>query len=573
MRYFYQNYFCLKKIVFLLVAFVGCHSAISQQLHLELTSAVEKERAIIDSIGYIKIHPNAKSITSEVNSLSDKLKKSGWLATEITENTKTNDSTFRYIFSLGKQIKSIRIFIGKNPDAKSIAFRDTKTDTIKLPFSQAESFMNNTLALLENKGYSLAKLKLVDLKQSGQTLYADLDIDIGKPRQVNDIVINGYDKFPEGHKKQIKRLYRNKTFNKQTLEKISADFEKFRFVTQTKYPEILFSKDTTRVFVYLEKTKANRFDGFIGFSNDDDESGKSKIRFNGYLDLLLVNFLNTGEQFTLYWKSDGKKQTTFNAGIELPYIFRSPLGLKANLNIFKQDSTYQNTKTGIALGYFFNYNTRAYLGYESTQSSDIQNQNTSTISDYKNSFVTTSLEYTDYKPDDYLFPEKTRAILRFGLGSRQSKLQSDGQFFADVTLSHNIYLNEKNSINLKSQNFYLNSNNYIVSELYRFGGINSIRGFNENSLQANLLTSLLTEYRYVFAPGLYLHTIADYGFYRDETAVDSDAKSGNLLGLGFGFGLLTKNGLFNLVYANGSSNGQPIKLSNSIVHISFKASF
>src|SRR5690606_16642833 len=123
-------------------------------------------------------------------------------------------------------------------------------------------------------------------------------------------------------------------------------------------------------------------DGFIGFSNNDDDSGKSSINFNGYLDLLLVNFLNTGEELTLYWKSDGNDQKTFNAAIELPYIFRSPFGLKASLNIFKQDSTFQNTKTALGLGYFFNYNTRLYLGYEATESSDIQNTNTTSISDY-----------------------------------------------------------------------------------------------------------------------------------------------------------------------------------------------
>lgn len=559
--------------MFLVVAFCGCQCALAQQFRLDITSVLEKERTIIDSVGYIKIHPNLKSASSEAASLSEKLKKAGWLATEITGNTRPNDTTFGYVFSLGKQTKSIHIYIGKNPDEKNIAFPAAETDTITLPFAQAETFLNATLGRLENKGYSLAKLKLTALKQTGSTMHADLEISIGQPRRVNDIVINGYDKFPEGHKRQIRRLYRNKVFNKRTLANISADFEKFRFVSQTKYPEILFTRDTTKIYVYLEKAKANRFDGFIGFSNDDDDSGKSKIRFNGYVDLLLVNFLNTGEEFTLYWKSDGKKQTTFNAGIELPYIFKSPLGLKASLNIFKQDSTYQNTKTAIALGYFFNYNTRVYLGYESTQSSDIQNQNSAAISDFENSFATSSLEYTNFKADDFLFPEKTRAVLRLGVGSRQSKLQSDGQFYADVSVSQNIYLNQKNIFNIKSQNFYLDSNNYIISELYRFGGINSIRGFNENSLQANLLTSLLTEYRYVFAPGLYLHTIADYGYYRDETRNDSDGKNGNLLGLGFGFGLLTKNGLFNLVYANGTVDNQPIKLSNSIVHISFKANF
>ena len=121
----------------------------------------------------------------------------------------------------------------------------------------------------------------------------------------------------------------------------------------------------------------------------------------------------------------------------------------------------------------------------------------------------------------------------------------------------------------QSQNYLLNSENYIANELYRFGGINSIRGFNENSLQGNLFTSLLTEYRYVLSPGMYVHSIIDYGYYQDQTTALNDS----LIGLGFGFGLLTKNGLFNLIYANGSTNDQAIKLANSIVHISFKSSF
>jgi len=130
-------------------------------------------------------------------------------------------------------------------------------------------------------------------------------------------------------------------------------------------------------------------------------------------------------------------------------------------------------------------------------------------------------------------------------------------------------LNAKNIIHIKTQNYYLKSEAYIVNELHRFGGINSIRGFNENSLQGNLFSSILTEYRYVLTSGMYLHSIIDYGYFQDQTTDLSDS----LLGLGFGFGLLTKNGLFNLVYANGSTGNQEIKLSNSIVHISFKTSF
>ncbi|WP_286707468.1 hypothetical protein [Flavobacterium sp. 38-13] len=536
-----------------------------QKLHLKITSDSQSDLKTIDSIGYSKKHSNAKSIVEEANSLSEKLKRFGFLENEIQENKKQDDSTFLFKFRLGQRTRFIHIYLGKNSELRKLGIVESPGDTLKLPLGETENFLNTTLNSLERKGYSLARLQLINLKKQKNILLADLNFQTEKQRQVNDIVINGYEKFPEGHKKEIRRRYRNKVFNQQNLKNIHEDFNQFQFVTQTKYPEILFMNDTTKVYVYLEKSKPNRFDGFIGFGNDD----KGDLKINGYLDLLLVNSLNVGERFNLYWKSDGNDQKTFNANIELPYIFKSPLGIKAQLNIFKQDSTFQNTQTAIDLGYYFNYNTRLYVGYQSTESNDIQNLNSSTLKDFDNAFITSNFEYTRFKNDDFLFPDKTLLNIKAGVGSRNSEASKNSQFFTNVDLRHNLYLNDKNIIALRSQNFLLQSDSYITNELFRFGGINSIRGFNENSLQANLYSSILTEYRYVLAPTIYIHSIIDFGYYQDKTT-DND---GNLLGLGFGFGLLTKNGLFNIVYANGSTGNQQIKLSNSIVHISFKAKF
>lgn len=536
-----------------------------QKLHLKITADSQSDLKTIDSIGYVKNHSNAKSIVDEANSFSEKLKRFGFLENEILENKKQNDSTFLFKFQLGQKTKSIHIYIGRNSELQKLGILENTEDTLKLAFSETETFFTTTLNTLERRGYSLAKLQLVNLKKQKGILLADLSFETEKLRQVNDIVINGYDKFPEGHKKEIKRRYRNKVFNQESLKNIHNDFNQFQFITQTKYPEILFMNDTTKVYVYVEKSKPNRFDGFIGFGNDDN----GDLKVNGYLDLLLVNSLNVGERFNLYWKSDGNDQKTFNVNIELPYIFRSPLGIKAQLNIFKQDSTFQNTQTAIDLGYYFNYNTRLYVGYQSTESNDIQNLNSSTITDFDNSFFTSNFEFTKFRNEDFLFPDKTLINIKGGIGKRNSEASKNNQFFTNIDLRHNFYLNNKNIVAIRSQNFLLQSDSYITNELFRFGGINSIRGFNENSLQANLFSSILTEYRYVLAPTIYVHSIIDFGYYQDKTT-DND---GNLLGLGFGFGLLTKNGLFNIAYANGSTGNQQIKLSNSIVHISFKARF
>lgn len=529
---------------------------------MKITSDKENETKTIDSIGYKTKHSSVKNIIDENVLFAKKLTQLGFYDFRELESKKENDSVFSFKFSIGNQTKSIHIYIGKENEFSEL-FPDE--NPIQIPVAESEAFLNSIIKKLETKGYSTSKVSLENIESENNFIKANLKIDTGKKRQVNNIVINGVDKFSESHKKNLIRLYKNKVFNQQTLEKLHNDIEKYRFVKQTKYPEILFTQDSTKIYVYLEKAKANTFDGYIGFTNDEQD----KVVFSGYVDLILNNVLNSGEKLSLFWKSDGQEQRTFNLGAEIPYIFKSPFGIKANLNIFKQDSTFQNTRTALDLGYYFNYTTRAYVGYQSNESSDIQNANTISLSDFESTFYTTGFEYTNFKIDDFLFPEKTYFEIKFGTGKRESNIENTNQFFGNLLFRHNFYLNDKNIINIKSQNFYLQSTNYLVNELFRFGGINSIRGFNENSLQGNLLTSILTEYRYVLSPSLYAHSIIDYGYFKDNTSNISDT----LLGLGFGIGLQTKNGLFNLVYANGSTKEQTAKLSNSIVHISLKANF
>ncbi|MBY0487718.1 MAG: hypothetical protein K2P85_11105 [Flavobacteriaceae bacterium] len=545
--------------------FFFCLNGFGQNLHLKIIGENETQNKTIDSIGFTKLLSTTKAVGDEVSLFENKLLKNGFIDKNLLDTKKENDSTFLYKYNLGVKTNFIHIYIGRNLDGENWNLYEIKNDSLKLPFSESEAFLNMTLKKLEARGFAMAKVKLINIQNKNGYITAELSITSDKKRQLNDIVINGYDKFPEGHKKNLKRLYKKRIFNQENLEKLYKAISQYRFVKQTKYPEILFMKDSTKVFVYLDKVRSNTFDGLIGFSNDENK----KVIFNGYLDLTLNNALNTGEKIALYWKSNGKDQKTFNLGVEIPYVFKSPVGLKAQLNIFKQDSTFQNTQTAIDLGYYFNYNTRLYLGYQSAESSDIKNVNTATLSDFKNSFITSTFENTDYKTDDFLFPEKSNYVIKIGTGKRNSKFQNNNQFFGSLNLKHNFYLNNKNVVNIKNQNFYLQSEEYIINELHRFGGINSIRGFNENSLQANIFSSILTEYRYVLSSNIYIHSIIDYAYYQDKT---TDSK-GNLLGLGFGFGLLTKNGLFNLIYANGSTKDQAIKLSNSIVHISLKANF
>jgi hypothetical protein len=568
----------VKTKILLVAIFLFSLASRAQDFHLKIIGSTTAETKTIDSIDYISKHQNAKFIIEEINQLSKKLSQNGFIENQITETIKTNDSSYLSKIALGNRIKNIHIYIGIKNNTSSLNLFDEKKDTLILPYTQIEPFLKQTTKKLEQNGYAFAKLKLINIQKKNQILYADLELATGNKRQLNEIVIKYANErqknlFPKGALRQINKKYTKKTFNQESIKEIHDEFEKFSFINQVKYPEILFTKDTTKVYVYLAKRKTNTFDGYLGFNNTENK----KTTINGYLNVTLQNALRSGEQLSIYWKNDGNDQKIFNAKIDLPYLFNSPVGLKALINIFKQDSTFQNTKTEINLGYLITINKRFYIGYQSTESSNIQNSINSKLSDYNNSFLTTNFEYTKSDYTNKISPIKSYLELNFGTGKKttteNANAKTEKQYLANFNIMNNFYFDKKNYINIKSQNYFLKSNSYLTNELFRFGGINSIRGFSENSLQANFMTSIITEYRYLISPTLQLNTILDYCYYKDPTSILEKNKINKLISLGLGITVDTKNGILKLAAANGSSRNQEIKFYNTFVSISYNVKF
>ncbi|WP_243636388.1 hypothetical protein [Flavobacterium aquariorum] len=564
------------KSTILILLFLFTHmTSTSQTLQLKIIGKTKIETSIIDSIGYATKHQNTKQLIEEINSTRKKLSEVGYIENKILEEKKENDSSYTTIISLENKTKNIHIYIGIKKTSFIPNYFIINQDSIILPYSQTESFLKHTTQNLEQNGYAFTKVKLINIQKKKQNLYADLSITTGNRRTINTIEIkytNQQQKnlLPKGAEKQINKKYKNTIFSQKTIEQLHDDFEKFGFINQIKYPEILFTKDTTKVFVYLEKRKANIFDGYLGFNNTENK----KIQFNGYLDLTLVNTLRNGEELSIYWKNDANNQKIFNANLTAPYLFKSQIGLKAQLNIFKQDSIFQNTKTTIQLGYSIDYNRRFYFGYESTESSDIQNSNNQNLSDFKNLFYTSTIDFKKNSTKNNLFPIKSLLNITIGTGNRNTTTNpSLKQNFVNFNIMNNFYINEKNIISVKNQNYYLKSHNYLTNELFRFGGINTIRGFAENSLQANLIISLMTEYRYLVSQTFYFNSILDYCYYEDPTITIGENKNEKLLGIGIGLGVQTTNGLLKFAITNGKTKTTELKFYNTNITLSYNVKF
>ena len=546
------------------------YSVGSQNIELRLMGTNNEETRILDSLGYKKYHKTFVSLNDELDKTTSKLNTSGYLQHLLLNFKKTNDSLYQATYQLNSRVKLIRV---ADPDnliptktAKSFSVIEYPA-FVDIPVSQLESLLKKINSDMADKGQPFSTLQLTNFKAvNDSVLSASLSTSRSKLRTIDKIVLKGYEAFPKSYIKRNLKLKAGQQFNLTEIQRKSRRLKNIRFAKEIKSPEVLFTNDSTILYIYVEKVKQNIFDGFLGFGTNETSN---KLELDGYLNLSLNNNLNYGESFELFYKSDENEQKTFDASLSMPYLFGTPVGVSVHLNIFKRDSSFINTGQHLKLNYQFSSLIEASIGFNTTSSSNLLDITTSQIEDYQSNFYMAGLNYKDRDADNRMFPIKNQLQLITNFGSRSTDDFEDDQIHLILNASTIFNLNDRNSIYTRVTANYLDSENYLENELPRFGGINSIRGFEENSLLANTYGVLNTEYRYLVNSNLYVHSVIDAAYFENEL---SDQKN-KLFGFGFGFGLLTNAGLLKLTYATAKTENQKIQLNDSKVHLSLVAIF
>jgi outer membrane protein assembly factor BamA len=559
---------CLKQFYFILFLILS-NQIIGQSISLKIKGENNAETSIIDSIGYRKSFDNYLNLQTEVYNIKDKLTRLGYIDTTIKNITKQNDSVFNAQLNIGEKINTIRIYYSQEFDAELLNFinHNKGVDFFDIEISQLESSLNLLNQKIAEQGDPFSTLQLKELTKANKNIIAaQLQIIKNQKRRIDKIIIKGYEKFPQSYVKRFMKLRVGKSFNLNNIKEKVELLENVRFANKVKDPEVLFTQDSTTLYLYLEKTRTNNFDGFLGFGTNENTN---KIEFDGYLDLRLVNNLNFGETLNLFYKSDEIDQQTIRIDADLPYLFKSPVGLQVGLNIFRKDTTFLNASQYAKVNYQINAKHRLGLGITATNSTNLLDNDTSVLNDYESNYYTLIYNFTDPQFYDPLFPINFWVDFSGGFGNRKNTIENQKQSIYKLDTYKIFNLNSKNSVYTRLNGAFLISDNYLDNELFRFGGINSIRGFEENSLVANLYGVINTEYRYRLSNSIYVHSVLDAAYFENKLTESKE----KLFGFGFGLGLLTNAGLFRLNYSSGKTENRQFRLSDSKVHLSLTATF
>lgn len=515
-----------------------------------------------DSTSILLFNKNKTSIKNITDSLIFKLQKKGYLNILYTKPKKITDNTYYLNIILNKRYTHIKInHVTKTKQDSLIYISLSRKREQIVTIESQEQYLNDYNNDLKEKGFPFNEVKLSKVILSKKdTLEAELTFITKKKRYIDQIIIKGYTDFPKRIINQ--NINRKKSYSENSINDIDKIISNIPFAKATKKTEILFKKDSTNVYLYLEKIKTNTADGLIGFNN----STNGKLELNGYINLKLQNNLNKAETFSLEYRNDNGDQTKLNTYIDLPYIWNSPLGLNTELEIQRRDSTYQRTSFTSGIFYKPNWKTSIGLNYKTTSS-------TATdallgIEDFTKRGIEGSVSFIEYNTD-VLMPENFYLKGTLGFSNRNGIEKTEKQLNFNATFLKLWHLTNRSKFLNKITSYYLKSNDIQFNELYQFGGLGSIRGFNQNSIDSSFYTTIATEYRYRLNDQIYLHSILDIGVFENFNSKKLD----KLYGFGGGIAILTQAGILNLSIANGRFEDAKVDLSSTVAHINLIINF
>lgn len=436
------------------------------------------------------------------------------------------------------------------------------------------------LTKCENNGFPFATVKLDSIKGDTAGIRATLMLNKGPEVKIDSIRLNGQEVVAPVFIYNYLGIKPGDLYDESKIRKVDIRLRELAFLQSTRPSGLLFANDYTRLDLFISPKKASQFDGVIGLL--PDETGKGKAALTGDVHLKLQNSFKRGEIIELNWRQLPPRSQDLKLHLRYPFLFNTPLGIDALLNLYKRDTLFVDIikNFGILVTLKGNNFVKAFINAkESNLQSTAGLENITVLPPYAD-ITTTGYGATAHWEDlDYRINPRKGFQLDFNsvIGNRNIRRNTgiNPEAYENVLLKSTQYQglldfqlyvpitgNHVTAISTRSAFIY--SENLFDNELYRIGGLKSLRGFDEESIFASTYSMLNVEYRYLTDLNSFLFVFFNGAWYErnGSTTYISDTP----FGFGTGYNFQTRLGILSISYALGKQFDNPIQVRNGKVH-------
>ncbi|MCK7516753.1 MAG: BamA/TamA family outer membrane protein [Ignavibacteriales bacterium] len=313
------------------------------------------------------------------------------------------------------------------------------------------------------------------------------------------------------------------------------------------------------MLIEIKEKQTNNFDGIIGYipSNKPDENGF----VTGLVNISLRNIFGSGRSAAIRWQKLDRNSQDLELKYLEPWFLGYPFNIAVGFNQRKQDTIYVQRKFEGAIEFLATETITASLQFAAE--SIIPSENLANVfTVYNSSSLQTGLNLKIDTRDDPYAP--TEGILFSNTYSFSRKKINGPSQFISPDLKTNINLQRiligldvfysifsRQVVALKLNGRELQGSFFEISDLFRLGGTNSLRGYREDQFLGSRVFWSNLEYRLLLARRTYTYLFFDTGYYlvkEDDVRKIGKQEAFNV-GYGLGLNVETALGVIGVSFA------------------------
>lgn len=523
----------------------------------------------------LKTYPDSISLSKDLKDLQHDYFFDGFLRCQITAES-SEDTIGTYFINKDEKFRFENIIMSRNSSFKYA--RKQHINTVKELFKEQKEIITN----FENNGHPFAVSQFSLDSSKGNKIYGALNISKGPRIIIDSIILTGDTDIKLKYIENYIGIEAGDPYNEKKIRSIYNRMSEIPFLKTTRKPQVIFTKDATKLFLFADKRKSNRFSGILGVLTDERTS---KVTITGDAKIDLKNAFKGGEEISFNWRKLQSLTQDLDSRLSIPFLFNSSFGVEGEFKLFKKDTTFLELNQLLGIQYILKGNNKITTYFDNYSSSLIntdQYQNATVLPSfadvkYQQYGIKTSFSKLDYQINpssgyDFLAdlsggiktiaknPDLSEALYNnIELRSTQYRAKITARYFQKIA--------KRQTLMLKVNASHLENDNLFRNELYRIGGLRTIRGFDEESVRASTYGIGTLEYRFLLEQNSNLYAFFDYGHVEEK--INSLITKTQLMSVGAGISFQTKPGIFSLNYAVGSTDGGPFLLRSAKIHFGF----
>ncbi|MFH0867024.1 MAG: BamA/TamA family outer membrane protein [Bacteroidota bacterium] len=575
------------KILLLIILIAVPYYVSAQKIYFEINAA-EDDRKILENYNVQKSYSDTLQLHNELNELLSALWGRGYVTASVDSVLMKGD-TVKADISVGKKYKWLELGAGNVPFDMLLQAGYKHKNFLSKPFSydKVAQLNDDILDICEDNGYPFASVRLDSLFFSDSSISASLNLKKNNRIVIDSVVMRGKAKVVKKYLYKYLDIQPGDLYNESKVVLVPKKIKELLFVKEIKPFNIVFTDTKAKIVIYADKKKTSNFDGVLGVLPNSQATGKLLI--TGEVNLELVNAFYRGESVDLNWRKLQLNTQDLKISLIYPYLLNTPFGVDAKFTLYKNDTLYINILKNLGVRYMFSGTDYLKAFFENQTSSLLSPssyENATVLPKYAD--VNINMYGLEYKMQmlDYIYSPRKGVDVKISGSAGNKRIKkipelseelyesidlNSAQFKVSGYISGYIPLYSRSTIKISNEGAAIEGSNLFANELYRIGGLKSMRGFDEESITASFYNIVTAEYRFLFEQNSYLFAFWNGAYYESRTV--EGFVHDTPYGFGAGICFETKAGIFSLSYALGKQFDNSIYFRSAKIHFGIVSYF